>query len=235
MWSSCSSRTASAAPAVPARGVAARNRSGRSRPPIRPDERGGEHDQRERNGEEEDGDEGEAGEHHHGAVLERALADPEHGLDHDREHGGLEPEEQGLQGGRAMEQRVERAQGQDDDEAGQDEQRARDHAAPGTVQQPADVDGELLRFGAGQEHAVVERVQEPRLADPALLVDQDLVHQRDLAGGTAEAEQADLQPGAGGFGEARVRLALGVSGPSQAAGLLVGQLWVSSVASRDQR
>ena len=45
--------------------------------------------------------------------------------------------------------------------------RAGDEPALGLVQQPADVDGELLRLGAGQEHAVVERVQEPRLADPA--------------------------------------------------------------------
>ena len=54
------------------------------------------------------------------------------------------------------------------------------------VHQPADVDGELLRLGAGQQHAVVERVQEPLLADPAAPLDQLAVHDRDLACRPAE-------------------------------------------------
>ena len=49
----------------------------------------------------------------------------------------------------------------DREDARQDEERAGDEPALGAVQKPADVDGELLRLGAGQEHAVVERVQEP--------------------------------------------------------------------------
>ena len=157
-------------------------------------------DQRERHAEEEDGDEGQRRERHHGPVLERPLADPQDRLDHDREHGGLQPEEQRLDRRRALEQGVDRAQGHDHDEARQHEQGAGDHAAPGTVQQPADVGRELLRLGARQQHAVVQRVQEPRLADPALLLDQDPVHQRDLARRPAEAEQPDLEPGPGGLG-----------------------------------
>ena len=40
---------------------------------------------------------------------------------------------------------------------------ARDEAAARAVHQPADIDGELLRLGARQQqHAVVQRVQEPR-------------------------------------------------------------------------
>lgn len=35
-------------------------------------------------------------------------------------------------------------------------------------------------------HPIVQRVQEPLLADPAALLDQLLVHQGDLAGGAAE-------------------------------------------------
>ena len=62
------------------------------------------------------------------------------------------------------------------------------------VHEPADVGGELLRLGAGQEHAVVQGMQEAVLADPALLLDDDAVHDRDLAGGAAEAEQRDAQP-----------------------------------------
>jgi hypothetical protein len=38
-------------------------------------------------------------------------------------------------------------------------------------------------------------VPETALADPALLVDQDAMHHRDLAGGTAETEGGDAAPG----------------------------------------
>ena len=62
------------------------------------------------------------------------------------------------------------------------------------MHQPADIGRELLRLGAGQQHAVVQRVQEPALGDPALLVDEDAVHHRDLAGRPAEREHGDAQP-----------------------------------------
>src|SRR3546814_13608353 len=54
----------------------------------------------------------------------------------------------------------------------------------------------LLRFRAGQQHAIVERVEEPLLADPALLLDQDAMHHRYLARRSAEAEQRDPDPDA---------------------------------------
>ena len=84
---------------------------------------------------------------------------------------------------------------------GQHEQRAGDEPARGPVQQPADVDRELLRLGAGQQHAVVERVQEAALADPALLLDEDAVHHRDLAGRPAEAQRGDARPDPHRLGE----------------------------------
>ena len=118
----------------------------------------------------------------------------DHRLEHDGEHRRLEAEEQRLDDADIAESGIEPAQRHDRDDAGQHEQDAGDEAAPGAVQQPADVDGELLRLGAGQQHAVVERVQEPRLADPALLLDQDAVHDRDLAGRAAEAERGDPRP-----------------------------------------
>ena len=67
-------------------------------------------------------------------------------------------------------------------------------AAERAVHQPADIGRELLRLGPRQQHAVVERVQEPALRNPALLLDQDAVHDRDLAGRTAEAQARDAQP-----------------------------------------
>ena len=91
---------------------------------------------------------------------------------------------------------VDRRQRQQRDDAGQHEQAAGDQPAAGAVQQPADVGGQLLRLGAGQQHAVVHRVQEPALADPPLLVDERPLHDGDLAGRAAEGLQRDGEPGA---------------------------------------
>ena len=41
--------------------------------------------------------------------------------------------------------------------------RARQDYAPGAVQQPTDVDLQLVRVRTGQQHAVVQRMQEPLL------------------------------------------------------------------------
>src|SRR5205814_2876148 len=62
-------------------------------------------------------------------------------------------------------------------------------------------DGELLRFRARQQHAVVERVQEPLLTDPALVVDERALHHGDLAGGAAEGLQRDAEPDRGRLAE----------------------------------
>ena len=62
------------------------------------------------------------------------------------------------------------------------------------MHQPADIDGELLRLGAGQQGAVVQRLQEALLADPLLLLDDDAMHHRDLAGRAAEGERGDARP-----------------------------------------
>src|SRR3546814_9880962 len=64
------------------------------------------------------------------------------------------------------------------------------------MEQPANIDSYLVRFRAGQQHAIVERVEEPLLADPALLLDQDAMHHRYLARRSAEAEQRDPDPDA---------------------------------------
>jgi hypothetical protein len=114
--------------------------------------------------------------------------------------------------------------------------------------QPADIGRELLRLRAGQEHAVVERVQKPGLADPALLLDQDAVHHGDLPGRPAKGQKRDARPHPHGLAERdSVRLrGAGVGGAhgraahadaltEARAGWAAGQLWVSAVASRHQR
>src|SRR5687767_13900828 len=62
------------------------------------------------------------------------------------------------------------------------------------MHQPADVDGELLRRGAGQQHALLERVEEALLAQPAAALDQLAVHDGYLPGGAAERNPAELDP-----------------------------------------
>ena len=62
------------------------------------------------------------------------------------------------------------------------------------MQEPADINGKLDRFGAGQEHAVIERVQKARLTDPFLFLDQLGLHDRDLPGWPAKGNEAELQP-----------------------------------------
>ena len=148
---------------------------------------GRKNDDRERNAKEEDRHERCRRDPAHDVVLQRARADAHDGLKHDCEHGGLQAEEQRLNKGDVAEQRIDPAQRHDRDQAGEHEQRASDKPALGLVEQPADVDGELLRLGAGQQHAIVERVKEPLLADPSPLLDQHAVHHRDLAGRAAEA------------------------------------------------
>ena len=126
----------------------------------------------------------------HDLVLERTLADPDHRLEHDREHGGLQAEEERLDDPDLPEGGVDEGERHDREHARQHEERAGD-------QPPWSCAGASRRRRraaaprAGQEHAVVERVQEPRLADPALLLDQDAVHDRDLPGGAAEGERGD--------------------------------------------
>jgi hypothetical protein len=158
------------------------------------DDPGRDDDDRERHREEEDRDKGYRCQRQHDVVAQRALADAHQRLDHDREHRGLQPEEQRLDIPDLAEGGVDDAQRHDGDDAGEDEETARHDAAGGAVHQPADIGRELLRLGARQQHAVVERMQKPALGNPALLLDQDAVHDRDLSGRAAKTQQRHPQP-----------------------------------------
>ena len=192
--------------------------------------------------EEEDRDEGGSGNRHHGPVLQRARADPPDGMQHDGQHRGLEAEEQPCDETDIAEGGIDPAQAQDRQETRQDEQRAGNEAALGAVQQPADIDRQLLRLRPRQQHAVVERVQEAVLADPALFLDQNSVHHGDLAGRPAEAQRGDAKPDPHGVGEHDAmwfggagRRSRRVERDSHCLTLAFGQLCVSPVASRHQR
>jgi hypothetical protein len=60
------------------------------------------------------------------------------------------------------------------------------------MQQPADIGGKLLRFGARQQHAVVKCVQKPAFGNPVLFLDQNAMHHGDLPGRPAETQQRHL-------------------------------------------
>jgi hypothetical protein len=129
-------------------------------------------------------------------VGQATAADPPHGLGDHGEHGRGEPGEDGDHGRGRPVGDIDGREGQQRDHPGQDEQGAGDQAATDAVEQPADVDGQLLGFRAREQHAVVERVQEPALPDPAVLLDQRALHDRDLPGRATERLQRDREPGA---------------------------------------
>ena len=120
--------------------------------------------------------------------------DANHGLRDDRDHGRLDAVEKGLDEGHVAEQRVDDRKHHQDDDARQDEQQACRQTAADAVHQPADVRRELLRLWAGEQHAVVQRVQKSTLADPFPALDDLAVHDRDLAGRPAEAVERDIRP-----------------------------------------
>ena len=76
-----------------------------------------------------------------------------------------------------------------------DEQDPGDEAAGGALEEPPEVDGELLCLRAGQQHAVVEGVEEATFAEPAAIIHELAVHDRDLASRAAEGLQRDPEPG----------------------------------------
>ena len=158
------------------------------------DQRRTQDDQGERHFQKSDRDEGRDCHRDHPPSHQRSPADPEQRLGHDRQHRGLQPEEQALDQGKMSEAEIGNAERQHHNEAGKHEERSGSDAAPHPVHQPADIGGKLLRLGPWQEHAVVQRMEEPLLVDPAFLLDEHAVHQRDLAGGAAEIDEPDLEP-----------------------------------------
>ena len=204
------------------------------------DHAGRDDDDRERNVEKEDRDKGDCRQRDHDAVAQRAFADADHRLHDDGKHGGLQAEKQRLDEADIAVGRIDIAQPHDGDDAGQDKKPAGHDAAGGPVQQPADIGRELLRLRARQQHAVVQRMQEPALGNPVLLLDENAMHHRDLPGRAAKAQDGDPQPDPEGFAKADAVAGISFGGRvgrriHYGFALFVGQLWVSPVASRHQR
>jgi hypothetical protein len=167
-----------------------RNRAAQEQPA----DGGSDHDQWEGNGEEVERDEGQDREGHQDKVVERSLADSQDRLDHDGYDHGLHPVEQTVDRWHVgVGYRQVREQEQDEDRRYYEEGAGHD-ATKRPVQPPANVGGDLLRLGTGQEHAEVQRPEVLLLGDPALLLDKLPVHDRDLPGRTPEVDEPQLYP-----------------------------------------
>ena len=169
------------------------------------DDAGCQHDVREGDLESEDGDEGRGADRPQHAVLERARADAVRG---EYDNGGdrrLDAVEDARHQRHLAEHQIDPGQRHQEEHGGQHEQHAGDDAAPGPVHHPADIGGELGGLRPGQQHAIVERMQEALLRDPAPFLHQVLVHDGDLPGGAAEADEAELEPVAEGLSETHRR------------------------------
>ena len=177
-------------------GVAAAQRKHRG-PALRAkvtDEPSGQHDGRKGSVQRKDGHERRGGDAPHPAVFERPRADAVRRVQHQRRHGGLDAVEDACHHRYIAKPQVHPRQADQDEQRGQHKQRPGHNAAPGAVHEPADVGGQLLRLGAGQQHAVVEGVQKALFADPAAALHQLGMHDRDLARGPAKADETELEP-----------------------------------------
>ena len=155
------------------------------------DEPGRQHHDRKGHAEDEQRQKGREREPHRHRPFERAPCHAPQRLHDDGEHRRLQPHEDCFQPGGIAECRIERRERDDQDEARQHEQQARCNAAAHAVQHPADIGRQLLGFGAGQQHAIVQRVQITVFRQPALFIDNNPMHQRNLTGRPPKGQKAD--------------------------------------------
>jgi hypothetical protein len=144
--------------------------------------------------EEEDRHERYAGDHVHRRVPKRLLPDPDHRRRHEPDHRRPQTVEDGAHPLDVAVGYVGVREAEDKEEGREHERDTREDAALHPVQQPTHVDRELLCLGSGQQHAVVQRVQEPPVADPPAALHELLVHDRDLARRPAEVDKPELDP-----------------------------------------
>ena len=153
------------------------------------DRRRRQHHERKRDGEEEESDKGSGRNDDREPRLQGPAADPQHRLDDDGEHGRLEAEEQPGDNADIAPDHVNPAERHQRDHAGHHEQSARDQSRRACGASASRYRSRAAAPRARVTDAIVQRVQEPRLRDPALLLDQDAVHDRDLAGRAAKAQE----------------------------------------------
>ena len=158
------------------------------------DQRGRHDDHGERHRKEENGDERESRDGVHRRISQRTPTDPQHRLDDDRKDRRFDAKENRVDQRQMAVEDIDDAENQHHQRPRKHEENARDQPADRPVKQPAHVRRELLGLGTGKQHAVIEGVQVPRLADPASLVDEDPVHHGDLPRRAAKTQQPNFQP-----------------------------------------
>ena len=139
-------------------------------------------------------DEGDAREQPVQRLLECAARDPHDRLDDQRDRRRLQAEDCGRHERHVAVQRVEEGQGEQQENRRHQEAEPRDDAARDAVQAPAEPDRELQRLGARQQDHEVERIQVGALVDPAPLLDELAMHDRDLRDRPAEGNQPQPEP-----------------------------------------
>lgn len=144
-------------------------------------------------------------EHDERAMVERATPNAQDGFSDDGDDHALDAIEKAADDREIAAGDGKPAQEKHDEDGRDDEERAGDDASERAVHARADVDGELLRFRPGENHAKIEGAQELLLANPLLPLDEFAVHDGDLPGGAAEIDEAELEPESEGFGKWNAR------------------------------
>ena len=134
-------------------------------------------------------------------AIERAPADGHQRLQHDRDDGCLESHQYPARHRQAAEARIRIRETKQQQDGRPDEAEPGDQSAAYAVKLPAQVDGELQRFGPREQHAEIERARELLFTEPAAPLDDLAMHHRDLPRGTTERNQAQPQPESCRFSE----------------------------------
>lgn len=90
---------------------------------------------------------------------------------------------------------IQRRKSQHDQRARRDKQKPGGEPSPHPVQTPANIRRKLLRLWPGEKMAKVQGMEKVRLGNPLAIVDQVLVHQRNLPCRTAKVDQANPSKG----------------------------------------
>src|SRR5262245_37649421 len=134
-------------------------------------------------------------------ALESAATDLENCFNDDRDDYGLESGEYSGDGRQGTVSCIGIGQGQQDKDGWNYKEGPGNDAARSAMQEPADVDRELLGLRPRQQHAVVQGMQKSLFAKPAAPIDQFAVHNRDLTSRAAERDEAELDPKPKGLGK----------------------------------
>jgi hypothetical protein len=119
-------------------------------------------------------------------MSQRPTTHAQHGLGDDHQYRRRHSGQHGGDDRGVPRAHVQGGQHQQGDHTRQLERHSGDQATGHPVEQPSDVDGQLLGFGPRQQSAEGQCVEKPPLPDPTFLVNQGVLHHRDLPSRAAE-------------------------------------------------